>query len=522
MNGGFTVDAGLAVHGITLGTNTAGVSLNRIDILPVGTQDYITWGAAAHVAGLGMTFDAGLGINIAAGLAVDVLAKDVTLRANDLISLDADDNINVKTNTLAESVQNYIVSVGDTYVSRSKNTTYNTSSFTVAASNINQLIAQKITQGTPLPPSTVGTYSTTVLNSIYEGIPGQARLAVQDLRGVYTTISAPIWTVSSNISTIYTPSTTGLLSSYTSSFTSSLVTIFSTIPDVQAFPIGVIEITPSSMFLQHNTLVEIDTKPFQAEISTPALNSTVNVSSLYSYQANADGFIKQEIGQVIQAITPIPSYFSTQLLSTGISSGIITSTLLSSIFSTLFLSTGFTSSIYNTSWVTATSLSTPAIQVSTLNGQRFPYPYGSFSVNSNQTIGVPNTAVSTIFDTTEIANGISIVGASSPQIAVSTSGIYRWLASPQFNTTSGGTNPVTFWFQKNGSNITRSASRATVANNNTLFSAVEIMESMNANDTLTFCFTSSDTNMNLAYLGPTGVVPAAPALILTGQKIAEK
>lgn len=171
--------------------------------------------------------------------------------------------------------------------------------------------------------------------------------------------------------------------------------------------------------------------------------------------------------------------------------------------------------------VTSNTVSTSAVLASTINGQRLPYPYGSFSVNANQTIGTPNTAVSTIFDTTEYANGISIVNGTSPSLAVSTSGLYRWIASPQFNTTSGGANPVSFWFQKNGSNIPRSASKATVANNATLFSAVEIYEQMNAQDTLSFCFTSSDTNMNLSYFPATGVVPANPALILNGQKIAE-
>jgi len=172
-------------------------------------------------------------------------------------------------------------------------------------------------------------------------------------------------------------------------------------------------------------------------------------------------------------------------------------------------------------FLNASYTSTPALFCSTINGQSLPYPYGSFTVNANQTIGVPNTAVSTIFDTTEYANGISIVGGTSPRVAVSTTGLYRWLASPQFNTTSGGANPVSFWFQKNGVNIPRSASRATVANNATLFSAVEIYEQMNAQDTLSFCFTSSDTNMNLSYLPASGVVPVAPALILNGNKISE-
>jgi hypothetical protein len=168
-----------------------------------------------------------------------------------------------------------------------------------------------------------------------------------------------------------------------------------------------------------------------------------------------------------------------------------------------------------------TNLMVSTATISTINGQSLPYPYGSFTVNASQIIGNPNTAVSTIFDRTEYANGISIVGTSSPLIAVSTSGLYRWIASPQFDTSSGGSQNVSFWFQKNGSNIARSASRATVANNAELFSAVEIYEQMNAQDTLSFCFTSSDTNMSLAYYPASGVVPDNPALILNGNKIAD-
>ena len=172
-------------------------------------------------------------------------------------------------------------------------------------------------------------------------------------------------------------------------------------------------------------------------------------------------------------------------------------------------------------FLNASYTSTTSMLVSTINGQSLPYPYGSFTVNASQIIGTPNTAVSSIFDRTEYANGISIVGTSSPLIAVSTSGLYRWIASPQFDTTSGGSQNVSFWFQKNGSNIPRSASRATVANNAELFSAVEIYEQMNAQDTLSFCFTSSDTNMSLSYYPASGVVPDNPALILNGNKIAD-
>jgi hypothetical protein len=172
-------------------------------------------------------------------------------------------------------------------------------------------------------------------------------------------------------------------------------------------------------------------------------------------------------------------------------------------------------------FLNASYTSTPSIFTSTINGQRLPYPYGSFTANTSQLLGVANTALSTILDTTERAVDISIVGGTGTRVAVSTSGVYRWLASPQFDTSSGGQNVVSFWFQQNGVAVPRSASRQTIQNNGELFTSVEIITYMNAFDYIETCFTSADTNMNLAYYPASGVVPAIPSLILNGQKIAE-
>ena len=170
----------------------------------------------------------------------------------------------------------------------------------------------------------------------------------------------------------------------------------------------------------------------------------------------------------------------------------------------------------------ASYTSTTALYASTINGQALPYPYGSFTANSNQTLGAPNTACSTILDTTEIsAGGVSIVRGVGTKVAVSTSGVYRFLASPQFDTSSGGQNTVDFWFQKNGTAVPRSASRMTIQNNGEVFTSVEVILPMNAQDTIETCFTSSDTNMTLSYSAPTGVIPAVPSMIFNAQKIAE-
>ena len=516
VSGGFTTEGGFT-HGVSLGcagfgTYPASAMANRIDLLPIGTQLFQTFGATAIIAGLGITIDTGLGMNLAAGLVLDFLARDIKIRANRTITLDADNEINMRTKNITMTTDNLTQNV--------TNFVFNDSNFTVNSSNQNSLNATKIFQGTPLPPSTIGFYSTTLLNSKISNFANGAFITSQKQFGLYENISTLSWVVDSNISTIFSTSISSLLSSYTSTITSSLVRSYSTLSILQNFPIGEVNLTVSSLLLQHADKIELDTKPFPIFTTlTPGLSTLV--SSLYTYEALLDGSKYSEIGQIIQTIVPQTQFFSTFNISTSISSGNVFSSVVSSFFSTLFSQTTFTSSIYNQILYDSNAFSTPSILTSTLNGQKLPYPYGSFTINTSQIIGVPNTAVSTIFDTTEYANGISIVGVSGPQIAVSSSGLYRWLASPQFDTTSGGVNEVAFWFQKNGSNIPRSASRATVANNAELFSAVEIFEKMNSQDTLSFCFTSADTNMKLSYLGASGVIPENPALILVGQKIAD-
>ena len=171
--------------------------------------------------------------------------------------------------------------------------------------------------------------------------------------------------------------------------------------------------------------------------------------------------------------------------------------------------------------IKADYVSTTSLFVSTLNGQSLPYAYGAFTANTAQTIGT-DLAISTILDTTEAsAGGISIVGGTGSKVAVSTTGIYRILASPQFDTTSGGQNTVDFWLAKNGVNVPRSASKLTIQNNGEIFTSVEVILPMDAQDYVETLFTSADTNMTLNTFAATGIVPEVPALIFNINKIAE-
>jgi len=161
----------------------------------------------------------------------------------------------------------------------------------------------------------------------------------------------------------------------------------------------------------------------------------------------------------------------------------------------------------------------PPVFVSSINGVGYPLTYGSFTANSTQTL-TTNVAISTVLDTVEAASGIALASASSSRVVVNSPGVYRFQASPQFDTSSGGQNTVDFWFAKNGNAVPRSASKMTIQNNGEVFSSVEIVLDMNTNDYVEVLWTSSDNNMTCSAFAAAGVIPAVPALILNAQKIA--
>lgn len=511
VDGGVTFDGG-NTHGFTFGTNTFGVSLNRIDILPVGTQDYVTWGAMAHIAGLGMTLDAGLGINIAAGLVVDVLGQDVQLRANDAVILDADDNISMDTGgPITMNSGSVGINTGAIQAS-ANNMIFSDSNFAVISSNANSFNAQAVTQGTPLPPSTLGFYSTFLQNSQIANTPQGALLTAQSIYGLYQNISTIGWVVQSNISTSFSTFSTSILSSYTSTITSSFQTGYSTLSFLQSFPTGEIAIRPSSLLLQHADKIELDTKPFPIFTTlTPGLSTIV--SSLYTYEAILDGSKYSEIGEIIQTIVPVVETLSSFFVSTGVSSGTVLSTLTSSFFSTLVSQASFTSSIYNQILYDSNCFSTPAVCVSTINSQQLPYAYGAFSGNTTQTVTGSGIATPVKFDTTEIASYVTLANISSVQ--VQKGGVYRIIAGPEFATPTGGQRLVDIWLTKNGQGVDRTNSQMTVANNGQVFTSVEFLASAVANDQFGLAFQSTDGNMALTAYPGVGSVPSTPGILFS-------
>lgn len=125
------------------------------------------------------------------------------------------------------------------------------------------------------------------------------------------------------------------------------------------------------------------------------------------------------------------------------------------------------------------------------------------------------------YNNTDVASQTYFSGS---RIYVQAIGVYRVLSSVQFDTTSGGSQRVTYWYRKNGTNIDNTASTFTIANNGENVGTVEIMVPLLAGDYIELVMQSSDAGMTAAYSAPSGVapnnIPAIPSIITVIQKIA--
>jgi hypothetical protein len=85
-------------------------------------------------------------------------------------------------------------------------------------------------------------------------------------------------------------------------------------------------------------------------------------------------------------------------------------------------------------------------------------PYGSFADTTDQTT-TANTATVMTFNTTDFANGVSIVtsGGLASRFTVTNPGIYNFQWSGQFQNTDTQDHDVTVWIRKNGTDVVGSS-----------------------------------------------------------------
>jgi hypothetical protein len=86
-------------------------------------------------------------------------------------------------------------------------------------------------------------------------------------------------------------------------------------------------------------------------------------------------------------------------------------------------------------------------------------PYGSFADTTDQTVAAVDTGTVMTFNTTDFANGVSVVtsGGLASRITVTNPGIYNFQWSGQFQNTDSQDHDASIWVRKNGSDVVGSS-----------------------------------------------------------------
>jgi hypothetical protein len=147
---------------------------------------------------------------------------------------------------------------------------------------------------------------------------------------------------------------------------------------------------------------------------------------------------------------------------------------------------------------------------------------GQFESHADQTATSANVAYVVEMNNAAPFNaGITI--ASSTNITVAAAGVYSINASIQFANTHSSDHNATFWYRRNGSNISNSASVISVpklADGGKTLAQVTIFESLSISDYVQLVWSTNNTNVVLDYTAASGVIPEVPSVIFNMTRIA--
>lgn len=149
--------------------------------------------------------------------------------------------------------------------------------------------------------------------------------------------------------------------------------------------------------------------------------------------------------------------------------------------------------------------------------------HGEFWSTADQSTTADTATAITFTDSAGHNTGITLV--SSTQITIAAAGIYRIMVTLQFANSSTADHTAFFWFRKNGTDITASASKVAIpksADGGAMLAAVEILESVTAGQYIE-CYWAPDnaavTLENFASISSPYVRPAIPSVILTTVRV---
>ena len=144
--------------------------------------------------------------------------------------------------------------------------------------------------------------------------------------------------------------------------------------------------------------------------------------------------------------------------------------------------------------------------------------YGTFARTISYAPAVANTAYAIPFDSTIIANGIS-VGTPTSRIVVAQSGFYDITCTLQYSSSNASAKVAYAWIRKNGTDIAQSSRLVSVdTNGGYQLGVVNEPVPLAANDYIEIMVAVTNIAATLEAVGATAFAPGSPAANLTIQQ----
>ena len=140
---------------------------------------------------------------------------------------------------------------------------------------------------------------------------------------------------------------------------------------------------------------------------------------------------------------------------------------------------------------------------------------GAFYDTTTQTAAAINTAYAITLNSTSLTQGVSI-GTPTSRVYVDRTGAYNIQFSLQLTSTNAASKDVYIWADVNGTSVPDSATKLTLSGSNSaLVAAWNFVIAMSAGDYFRLMWSTTNTNVHIAYLPASAPVPAIPSVILT-------
>jgi hypothetical protein len=152
--------------------------------------------------------------------------------------------------------------------------------------------------------------------------------------------------------------------------------------------------------------------------------------------------------------------------------------------------------------------------------------YGAFSDYTDQTIASTTTAYTMTFNTTDLGgNGISVV--SSSRLTVTTTGIYNFQWSGQFESSDNAPQDAFVWIRINGTDVVGSTGRIGLTARKSMSDPYHtivgwnFLLSLTANDYVQLVWSASSTSISIKTYaaGTSPTRPTTASLIATLQQL---